>query len=132
MVKIVIAVVLLAHGIGHSLGLLQVFKVATVNSEWTGESWLLSGVMGTGPSQAIGVALWSVSIVGFIALAAVTVGWLPAQWWPPLAIGASLASLAGLLLFPLAFPMTSTIGACLVDVAVLVVGLRFELTDATI
>ncbi len=132
MVKIVIAVVLLAHGIGHSLGLLQVFKVATVNPEWTGDSWLLSGVMGAGASQAIGVALWSVSIVGFVALAAVTVGWLPAQWWPPLAIGASLASLAGLLLFPFAFPMTSTIGACLVDVAVLVAGLRFELTDATI
>ncbi len=132
MIKVVIAVVLLAHGIGHILGMLQVFKVATVNPEWGGESWLLSGLMGIGPSQAVGIALWSASIVGFAALAAVTVGWLPAEWWPPLAIGASLASLAGLLLFPMAFPTTSTIAAAIVDVVVLVAGLRFALTDATI
>jgi hypothetical protein len=132
MLKLVIALVLLAHGIGHVLGLLQVFKVATVNPAWNGESWLLTGIVGTGPSQLVGVALWVASIIGFVALAAVTVGWLPAEWWPPLAIGASLASLAGLLLFPLAFPTTSTIGAALIDVAVLVAGLRYALTDATI
>jgi len=132
MLKLVIALVLLAHGIGHVLGLLQVFKVATVNPAWNGESWLLTGIVGTGPSQLVGVALWVASIIGFVALAAVTVGWLPAEWWPPLAIGASLASLAGLLLFPLAFPTTSTIGAALIDVAVLVAGLRYAVTDATI
>jgi hypothetical protein len=132
MLKLVIALVLLAHGIGHVLGLLQVFKVATVNPAWNGESWLLTGIVGTGPSQLVGVALWVASIIGFVALAAVTVGWLPAEWWPPLAIGASLTSLAGLLLFPLAFPTTSTIGAALIDVAVLVAGLRYAVTDATI
>jgi hypothetical protein len=31
MLKIVIALVLLAHGIGHSMGLVQLFKVATVH-----------------------------------------------------------------------------------------------------
>jgi hypothetical protein len=132
MFKVVIAVVLLAHGVGHVLGLLQVFKVATVNPAWNGDSWLLSGAIGTTPSQAVGVVLWIAALVGFIALAAVTVGWLPAEWWPPLAIGASLASIAGLLLFPLAFPTTSTLGAAVVDVVVLVAGLRFALTDATI
>jgi hypothetical protein len=132
MLKFLIALVLLAHGIGHVLGLLQVFKVATVNPAWSGDSWLLTGVLGTTPSQVVGVVLWIASIVGFAALAAVTIGWLPAEWWPPLAIGASLASLAGLLLFPLAFPTTSTLGAAVVDVVVLVAGLRFALTDATI
>jgi hypothetical protein len=132
MFKVVIAVVLLAHGVGHVLGLLQVFKVATVNPAWNGDSWLLSGAIGTTPSQAVGVVLWIAALVGFIALAAVTVGWLPAEWWPPLAIGASLASIAGLLLFPLAFPTTSTLGAAVVDVVVLVAGFRFALTDATI
>jgi hypothetical protein len=46
MLKLVAAVVLLAHGIGHSLGLLQLFKVATVNPEWHGDSWLLTGLAG--------------------------------------------------------------------------------------
>ena len=132
MLKLLIAFVLLAHGVGHVLGLLQVFKVATVNPAWSGNSWLLTGFLGTTPSQFVGVVLWIASIAGFAALAAVTIGWLPAEWWPPLAIGASLASLAGLLLFPLAFPTTSTLGAAVVDVVVLVAGLRFDLTDATI
>ena len=38
-----IALVLLAHGIGHSMGLLQIFNVASVNPQWNGDSWLLTG-----------------------------------------------------------------------------------------
>jgi hypothetical protein len=43
----------------------------------------------------------------------------------------SLASLAGVLLFPVAFPTTSTIGAVAVDVAVLVavLGLHWAPSD---
>ncbi len=118
--QIVIGLVLLAHGIGHSMGLLQVFKVATVNPAWHGDSWLLTGMAGASATHAIGVALWSVALVGFVALGAVVFGWLPEAWWQPLAIVASTASLAGLLFFPIAFPTFSTIGALIVDVAVLV------------
>jgi hypothetical protein len=120
MVKILIAVVLLAHGIGHILGPLQVFKVATVNPAWAGDSWVLTGVTGQPISQAIGVILWTAALIGFAALAGVVVGWLPMAWWEPLAIGSSLVSLAAIVLFPVAFPTTSTIGAAVVDVAVLV------------
>ena len=49
MLKVVIAVVLLAPGIGHSMWLLQVFKVATVNPAWQGDSWILTGPAGTWP-----------------------------------------------------------------------------------
>ena len=120
MVKVLIALVLVAHGIGHSMGLLGVFKVATVNPQWNGDSWLLSGLAGTTGAHAIGVVLWTLAIVGFAALAAVVMGWLPQDWWQPLAIGSSVVSLVGLLLFPIAFPLFSTIGALVVDVAVLV------------
>ena len=74
MLKVLIAFVLLAHGIGHVLGLLQVFKVATVNPAWSRDSWLLTGVLGTTPSQVVGVVLWIASIAEFAALAAVTIG----------------------------------------------------------
>jgi hypothetical protein len=47
-------------------------------------------------------------------------GWLPVAWWAPLAVGSAIVSLVGLLLFPLAFPTVSTIGAFAVDVVVLV------------
>lgn len=126
MIKIAIGLVLLAHGIGHSMGILQVLKVATVNPAWRGDSWVLTGVAGTTVTQVVGVAIWAAAIVGFTALAAVVFGWLPASWWQPLAIGSSLISLAGVLLFPMAFPTFSTIGAVLVDAAVLAAVLVFH------
>lgn len=121
MLKLVIALVVLAHGIGHSMGLLQIFKVATVNPQWQGDSWILTGLTGATVTQAVGAVIWTTAILGFTALAGVVVGWLPAGWWPPLAIASTLASLVGLLLFPMAFPLFSTIGAFVVDVVVLAV-----------
>jgi hypothetical protein len=117
--KFVVAAVLLAHGIGHSMGLLQIFKVASVNPQWTGDSWLLTGPLGLTVSQLIGAVLWTTAIVGFAALAAVVIGWLPLAWFQPLAVGSAIVSLAGLLLFPVAFPTASTVGAFLIDVALL-------------
>ena len=83
MFKIVIAVVLLAHGIGHVLGPLQVSKVADVNQSWNGDSWLLTGAVGQSITGAVGVALWTVAIVAFGVLAGVVMGWLPEAWWTP-------------------------------------------------
>ena len=118
MLRIVIVVVLLAHGIGHSLGLIQVFRLAVVNPQWHGDSWLLTGPASS-LAQAAGVVLWTLAIVGFLATAAVVLGWLPVAWWTSLALGSALVSLLGLVLFPTAFPVTSTLGAFVVNVAVL-------------
>ena len=126
MLKVVIALILLAHGIGHSMGLLQIFKVATVNPRWHGDSWLLTGPAGMNLTQIVGASLWSAAIVGFAALAAVVVGWLPEAWFGPLAIGSAAVSLVGLLLFPIAFPLFSTVGAAAVNVAVLAAVLWFQ------
>ena len=119
MLKLVIALVLLGHGIGHSMGPLKVFNLATVNPAWHGDSWLLTGLAGSTITQWFGVAVWVASLVGFTALAFVVVGWLPEAWWMPLAVGSSVTSLLGILLFPVAFPTFSTIGAIAVDAAVL-------------
>jgi hypothetical protein len=126
MLKLIIALVLLAHGIGHSMGLLQVFKIATVNPQWNGDSWLLTGPAGMTVTQVVGVSLWTAAIVGFAALAAVIVGWLPEAWFTPLAIGSATVSTVGLFFFPVAFPVFSTIGALAVNVAVLVAVLWYH------
>lgn len=120
MLKLLVALVLFAHGIGHIMGPLQVFKVATINPAWAGNSWILTGVTGQSFSQAIGAILWMAALISFAALAGVVLGWLPATWWAPLAVGASALSLVGIALFPTAFPLTSTVAAVVVDVAVLV------------
>jgi hypothetical protein len=132
MVRIVIALVLVAHGIGHSLGLLQLFRIATVNPEWKGDSWLLTGLTGTTVSQIVGAGLWVASIVGFVAVGLVVMGWLPVAWWQPIAVGSAVLSLAGLALFPTAFPLTSAIGALVVDLAVLVAVLWFHWLPADV
>jgi hypothetical protein len=77
-------------------------------------------------SNAIGLALWVAAMVGFVAAAAVVMGWLPASWWVPLAVGSSIVSLVAIALFPAAFPMTSTVAAAVVDVAVLAAVLVFK------
>jgi hypothetical protein len=117
--RYVIALVLVAHGIGHSIGILQTLRLATVNPTWNGDSWLLSGIAGSALSNAVGIVLWSAALIGFVLAGGVVLGWLPADWWRPLAIGASLCSLGGILLFPLAFPIGSTLGALVVDFVVL-------------
>jgi hypothetical protein len=117
--KLAIGLVLVAHGIGHSMGILGAFKVATVNPAWHGDSWIITGVAGQTVTLVAGTLIWAIAIVGFCLLGGVVVGWLPAAWWPPLAVGSSIVSLLGLVLFPLAFPVFSTLGALVVDVAVL-------------
>ena len=102
-----------------SMGPLGMFRIATINPGWQGDSWLLAG-LGPTVSQVVGSLLWLVAMAGFIVLAGVAVGWLPASWWVPVGVVASLASLAGIVLFPAAFPLFSTIAATAVDVAVLV------------
>jgi hypothetical protein len=124
--RFVIAAVLFAHGIGHVMGPLQIFKVAVINPTWSGDSWLLTGVAGQAFSQAVGLVLWTTALIGFLAAAAVVMGWLPAEWWTPLALVASVASLVAIALFPAAFPTASTIGAVVVDVAVLLAVLWFH------
>ena len=126
MLRIVIGLVLLAHGIGHSIGLLGMFKVATVNPAWTGDSWILTGSAGATVTQAVGVVLWTVSMAGFAVAAAIVFGWFPEAWWVPVAVISSVASLAGVLFFPVAFPTMSTIGAVAVDVVVLVATLGYH------
>jgi hypothetical protein len=126
MFKIVIALVLLAHGIGHSMGLLQIFKVTTINPQWHGDSWILTELAGTTVTQVVGGLLWTAAIVGFTVLAAVVVGWLPTSWFAPVAIGSALVSLTGLLLFPIAFPTFSTLGALAVDLVVMSAAVWFH------
>ena len=129
MIKIIVALILFAHGIGHIMGPLKVFNLATINPQWQGDSWLLGG-LGVGVTNIIGVVLWLSALFGFSALAAVVMGWLPGEWWAPLAVFSSVASLAGVLLFPLAFPTFSTVGAVVVDAVVLASVVWFHWTPA--
>ncbi len=107
-------------------GLLQITKVATVNPEWHGDSWLLTGLAGATTTNLVAAALWTAAIVGFGALAAAVFGWLPMAWWQPLAIASATVSLIGLVLVPVACPFLSTVGAFAVNVALFAAVLWYQ------
>lgn len=128
MLKLLIGVVLLAHGIGHVLGLFPVFGYAPTSPlpKWTGESWLLPSAQ-PGLHHLVGGALWTLAFVGFILLAAIVFGWLAEAWWQPLAIAAAAASMLALAVFPAGFPSAvNLIGAAVVDLVVLVAAVWYE------
>lgn len=128
MLKLVIGIVLLAHGVGHVLGIFPVVGVAPMSTlpKWTGESWLLPSSPPT-MSHAIGGVLWGVALVGFVLLSFVVFGWLSETWWQPLAVGSAAASLVAVALFPSAFPtLVNVVGAAAVDVVVLVATIAYQ------
>jgi hypothetical protein len=103
--RIVLALVVGAHGIGHLLFLVPLLGTA----DWgqSSRSWLL----GSGwPSKGLGSLLWIVVIAGFIGVA---IGiFSESEWWRPLAIAASMVSAVGLLLFwarPVSSPVVSAL-----------------------
>jgi hypothetical protein len=118
--KVVIGAVLIAHGIGHVLGWFPIFGWAR-STGWTGDSWVLSGAVGQGPTNVIGFVLWGVSMVGFVLVGLGVLGLpVPATWLRPLAVLAAITSLLAVGLFWDAIPaLSGRIGSIAVDVLVL-------------
>jgi hypothetical protein len=122
--RILVALVILVHGIGHVLFLAPCLGM----TQWgqAAHSWLLTQALGDGPTRAIGALLWLVVIVGF---AAASVGLLGQQalhigsgqaWWRPVASGAAGVSLLALALFASGISRQPLLSAGLMDVAILV------------
>lgn len=92
MLRIVVALFIGAHGIGHLLFLLSVLGVV----DWgqSTHSWLM---IGETPTRLIGGALWIVTIAAF---SIAVYGLLDQQsWWRSIAIFAASISTIGLIIF---------------------------------
>ena len=118
--KLIIGVVLIAHGIGHVLGYFPIFGWARTDG-WSADSWALTGLTGSTVTNVLGLALWTVAMVTFVVAGLGVLGiWVPVTWIRPLAVIGAVASIAGIVLFWEAFPaMTSRIGALVIDIIVL-------------
>ena len=115
--KLVLAVVVLFHGIGHLLFLGPTLGVV----EWagqTGHSWALTGVLGDGPTRTVGALIWVATIVLFVAGVA---GFLTAQpWWIGVTVVASVLSIAGIVLMWDGIATSNAVMALAVDIVILV------------
>ena len=115
-VKLVVAGVLGAHGIGHVLGWLPATGAVSFEG-MSGHSWLLSPTIGDGGARVVAGLLFVVPTAGFVAAAG---GLLLGQpWWRQVAVASAAVSLGATAMYPQAFPTSSTIGSVAVDLAVL-------------
>ena len=117
--RVVLAIVLVAHGIGHVLFLGPALRVAAW-ADQSGGSWLLSPTLGDGGAHAAGALVWAAATVLFVLAGAGLL--LAMEWWRPIAVLAAVVSLLGIVLFWNGILTASALPALIVDVA-LIVGL---------
>jgi hypothetical protein len=119
--RIAIAVILIAHGVGHYMGMLSTLGVKLSRTS-SPDSWLFTNLLGDKGSRAIGFIIWLLALLGFIGAGLALLGLLiPQAWWQPLAVISAIISLVGLIFFWNAFAMFfNKLGAVGVNVAVLI------------
>ena len=122
LLRTIISLALIVHGIGHIMGILPAIGVASTES-WHYRSWLLTNAIGDSASKILGIVIWTVATIGFIAAGAGALGWsATAGYWRAITVICSIVSLVGLFLFWNAFVMLfpNKIGAIAVNVVALV------------
>lgn len=124
----VVGVILLAHGLGHALTLFPLFGIRLSDSH-SSLSPLLDTSLGTGLSSGLCVLLNGAALIGFCLAGMALAGWgVPRELWERLALVAAGISLLGLILFwnsyPFLFP--NKVGVLAVDLWALVSILWFR------
>jgi len=85
----VLAVVVFAHGVGHVL--FAPMLAGTMKLDATGHSWLLTGLVGDGPTRALATLVAAVVTAAFVVAAGGIV--LQTSWWRGIAVGGALGSI---------------------------------------
>jgi hypothetical protein len=119
--RIIIAVVLFAHGVGHVMGVMPALGLSNIKT-WSSHSWLLTPLLGETASRVISILLFLAALVGFIAATLGFLGWLvPHDAWRTLAVVSAVISLVALALYWNAFVsfIPNKVGAIAVNVATL-------------
>ena len=121
-VRIIIALVLFLHGVGHVMAFFPAFGISSTET-WHARSWLLTGFIGDSASKVILVILFGAALLGFVGAAFALMGWLvPHDAWRMLSIVSAAISLVAIVLYWNSFVslFPNKIGAIAVDIAVFV------------
>lgn len=108
--------VLGAHGIGHVLGWLPAWGLASFQ-QVSRKSWALDPVVGQRITESVAGVLYLVPTIGFLAAAGALATGQP--WWREVAMISAIGSLLASTLFPAALPPSSLVGATAVNLIVL-------------
>jgi hypothetical protein len=97
--RYLVAGALFVHGVGHLLGFWMPAR-----------SWLLPG-MKESALRVVSRVIWVAAAFGFVAAGLGFWGVvIPGEWWRPLAVGAAVVSLVGLVLFWNSWPAIDVFG----------------------
>jgi hypothetical protein len=117
MLRLLLALVFIMHGIGHSMGFLESWT--RINVGFADRPWILPGAVAIDSAigRVFGV-LWLLAMVGFVAA-----GWgvlTRADWWQALAIASAAVSLIAIVPWWSTVPPGASYGGTLVSVLTLV------------
>jgi hypothetical protein len=116
MIRIIVALILIAHGLGHSMGVLAAWT--TVPYGLSNRPWLFSsGVLLDSATGRVWGLLWLAALVVTTAGGAGLL--LHQDWWRTVAVAGAVLSLVAIGPWLGAMPLGSAIGAVVVDILVL-------------
>lgn len=136
-VKLIVAVTLLVHGLGHAGALGALIWIGarpgTDTAGWlTARSWLVPSLPAS-TATTVANSFWILSLIGFVVTALPFWGLpVPGEAWRPLAVASALVSITGIVLFFGRWPMFNTLAALGVNVAVLVAVLSLRWPPQTL
>lgn len=103
--RIIIAIFLFIHAIGHVQGIVASLGVIKLEN-WNIRSWLFDGILGEKGSRVLAIILFSLCTLGFLATAFSFIGiGLSHEYWRTLAIIFSVPSVLTLIAYWNAFAM---------------------------
>ncbi len=120
--RIIIALVLFIHGIGHAMAFLPALGLASTET-WHPRSRLLTPLLGDTVTRIISTILFLAALFGFVGSALGLMNWLvPHDMWQTFAVVSAVISLLAIFLFWNSFYslFPNKVGAIGVDVAVLI------------
>ena len=99
MLQIGYAIFILLHGLVHMwyVTLAQRWVPFEPEMGWTGNSWLLTNMMGDAPTRTFATILYSIATLSFVIAGAGVLA--QADWWVIVLVGAAIVSSVTILLF---------------------------------
>jgi hypothetical protein len=99
MLHTLLALFITLHGLVHLWYFTLSQGLVTFQPEmgWSGQSWALSGLLGTTPLRTLAAGLYLLSALVFVAGGICL--FLQAEWWRPVVIGSAMLSAVTILLF---------------------------------
>jgi len=115
-IRWLLVIVMVMHGIGHIMGFLAAWTKIPVG--WRDAPWLLGGGYHiTSPVGAAWGLLWLVVLIGFVGAGLGLIWSQP--WWLALAVASAVVSLVAILPWWTSAPLGAAVGGVVVDLVIL-------------